>query len=419
MPTRQWLAYGLFGLPLAMAALPMYVHVPRLYAEAGLNLALLGGLLLATRLIDAGVDPLLGWWADRTPRRARLILVALPFLALGMLLLLNPGVPATAAWLTVALFATYFGFSLASVAYQAWGSQLGRDSAERTLLTASREGFGLLGVVLASLLPLLLASDLAEGLSRLAWLFVPLLALAAAITIVGSAADDPASAPAQAVRTAGAPPVSLATLRRAFADPRFLRLVAVFVANGIAAALPATLVLFFVADVLRAEAWSGAFLALYFAAGVAGLPFWVRLSRRVGRVHAWLAAMALAIFAFLYTLSLGAGDIVAFAAVCLLTGFALGADLALPPALLADIAESPDATSGAGGYFGWWNLVAKLNLALAAGLALPLLGAFGYAPGGSAGLAALTAVYCLLPVFFKLVAGALAWRWRHQLEVLS
>ncbi|TXG94443.1 MAG: MFS transporter, partial [Rhodocyclaceae bacterium] len=46
MPTRQWLAYGLFGLPLAMAALPVYVHVPRLYADAGINLALLGGLLL-------------------------------------------------------------------------------------------------------------------------------------------------------------------------------------------------------------------------------------------------------------------------------------------------------------------------------------------------------------------------------------
>jgi len=422
MPTRHWLAYGLLGLPLAMAALPMYVHVPRLYAEAGLNLALLGGLLLATRLLDAGIDPLLGWWADRTPRRPLLILVGLPFLALGMLLLLNPGAPATVAWLTLALLATYFGFSLASVAYQAWGSELGRDSAQRTLLTASREGFGLVGVILASLLPLLLAADTADGLARLAWLFIPLLALAAAVTLgCAPAASARATKPVAVAGAAGTlaqtPPASLASLRLAFADRRFRCLLAVFVANGIAAALPATLVLFFVADVLRAEAWSGAFLALYFTAGVAGLPLWVRLSRRFGRVRAWLVAMAIAVVAFLYTLSLGSGDVVAFAAVCLLTGLALGADLALPPALLADIAESPTATSGAGGYFGWWNLVAKLNLALAAGLALPLLGVFGYVPGGGAGLAALTAVYCLLPVLFKILAGVLAWRWRHQLEV--
>lgn len=429
MPTRQWLAYGLFGLPLAMAALPVYVHVPRLYADAGINLALLGGLLLATRLLDAGIDPLLGWWADRTPRRSRLVVVALPFLAAGMLLLLNPasaGSSSPLLWLTVALIATYFGFSLASVAYQAWGAEIGRDSGERTLLTASREGFGLFGVILASLLPLLLAADTAAGLARLSWLFVPLLVLAAVVTVLGAAGDRQRLARVDPSRPA-TPPASLATLRHAFRDRRFVRLVGIFLLNGIAAALPATLVLFFVADVLAAEAMSGIFLALYFIAGVAGLPLWVLLARRIGRIRAWLVSMAVACIAFVFALSLGAGDVAAFAAVCLLTGLALGADLALPPALLADIAESPMASAGAGGYFGWWNLIAKLNLALAAGLALPLLALLGYEPGGDArggtggdaGLQALALVYCLLPVFFKAAAATLAWRWRNELEVCS
>ncbi len=421
MPTRQWLAYGLFGLPLAMAALLVYVHVPRLYADAGINLALLGGLLLAIRLLDAGIDPLLGWWADRTPRRSRLVVVALPFLAAGMLLLFNPasvGSSSPLLWLTVALIATYFGFSLASVAYQAWGAEIGRDSGERTLLTASREGFGLFGVILASLLPLLLAADTAAGLARLSWLFVPLLVLAAVVTVLGAAGDRQRLARVDPSRPA-TPPASLATLRHAFRDRRFVRLVGIFLLNGIAAALPATLVLFFVADVLAAEAMSGIFLALYFVAGVAGLPLWVFLARRIGRIRAWLVSMAVACIAFVFALSLGAGDVAAFAAVCLLTGLALGADLALPPALLADIAESPMASAGAGGYFGWWNLIAKLNLALAAGLALPLLALLGYEPGGDAGLQALALVYCLLPVFFKAAAATLAWRWRNELEVCS
>ena len=229
MPTRQWLSYGLLGLPLAMAALPVYVHVPRLYADAGMNLALLGGLLLATRLLDAGIDPLLGWWADRTPRRSTLIVVALPFLAAGMLLLFNPasvGSSSPLLWLTVALIATYFGFSLASVAYQAWGAEIGRDSGERTLLTASREGFGLFGVILASVLPLLLAADTAAGLARLSWLFVPLLVLAAVVTVLGAAGDRQRLARSDPSRPA-IPPASLATLatlRDAFRDPRFVRL---------------------------------------------------------------------------------------------------------------------------------------------------------------------------------------------------
>lgn len=40
---RAVLAYGALGLPLAFAALPLYVHVPRLYTEAlGLPLAGVG-----------------------------------------------------------------------------------------------------------------------------------------------------------------------------------------------------------------------------------------------------------------------------------------------------------------------------------------------------------------------------------------
>jgi GPH family glycoside/pentoside/hexuronide:cation symporter len=179
LPRRQLLAYGAFGLPLAMAALPVYVHVPRLYAEvSGMSLSLLGALLLAARLLDAGIDPLLGGWSDRTASRRRLIVVALPCLALGMLALLHPPAVAAPLWLLASLLGTYFGFSLATVAYQAWGAELGRDAGERTRLTASREGFGLLGVVLAAALPGLIANDLAQGLSLLAQIF-PLVVAAA------------------------------------------------------------------------------------------------------------------------------------------------------------------------------------------------------------------------------------------------
>lgn len=415
---RQWLAYGIFGLPLAMAALPVYVHVPRLYAEAGVNLALLGALLLATRLLDAFVDPVLGGWSDRTRNRQWLMLLALPFLAIGMLGLMHPQETGTALWLLLALLATYFGFSLASIAYQAWGAELGGNSGERTLLTASREGFSLVGVILASILPLLLAAEVSAGLGRLAWLFVPLLLLAAALTLVGTPRGRRAVVGAAALPVAADNDDSL-RLRMALSDSRFRRLLAVFVANGTAAALPATLVLFFVADVLQAEKQSGIFLTVYFLAGIAGLPFWVRLARRIGRTRAWLASMALACTAFVGALLLGPGDVWPFALVCLASGLALGADLALPPALLADMTESPHAKAGAGAYFGWWNLVVKLNLALAAGIALPLLGALGYRPGGGEGGSALILVYCLLPVFLKLIAAALLWRWRQVLEVSS
>jgi Na+/melibiose symporter-like transporter len=416
LPTRQLLAYGALGLPLAMAALPVYVHVPRLYAEAaGMSLSLLGALLLAARLLDAGIDPLLGGWSDRTSSRRRLIGLALPCLALGMLALLHPPTVAAPLWLLASLVLTYLGFSLASVAYQAWGAELGRDAGERTRLTASREGFGLIGVILAAALPGLLANDLAQGLSGLAQIFPLLLLLLASWTFLGA---PPSVARPQASGNL------FGDLRAVLNDRRFRRLLTVFVVNGVAAALPATLVLFFVADVLQAEAWSGAFLALYFASGVAFLPLWVMLAKRFSRVTSWVAAMFVAVASFVWAWGLGAGDVWPFAIVCLLSGAALGADLTLPAALLADISEHPAAgdeehrrPAQAGAYFGWWNLVAKLNLALAAGLSLPLLDLVGYRPGVEEATRSLAAVYCLLPLLFKTIAAALAWRWRKTLEV--
>jgi Na+/melibiose symporter-like transporter len=70
-----------------------------------------------------------------------------------------------------------------------------------------------------------------------------------------------------------------------------------------------------------------------------------------------------------------------------------------------------------GSYFGLWTLATKLNLALAAGIALPLLSALGYAPGGrdQAALTALAIVYAFVPCVLKLAAcGALIWFKRSQ-----
>ncbi len=405
MTSGRILAYGLLGLPLAFAALPIYVHVPRFYAEVtGMSLALLGAILLATRFVDAAIDPWLGWLADRVPRRGMVAVALLPFAA-GFFALLNPPEEHAAVWLIGALALTYLGFSAATIAYQAWGADVGSDSGLRTRLTAAREGFGLLGVVLAAALPAVLAPSLSDGIARLSWILPILLLIAATTTfsLVGPGLSQ--RAPNQPL---------LPSLRRVLADPAFRRLLGIFVANGIAAALPATLFLFFVADVLHLEAAGGALLALYFVAGAASLPLWVGLAGRFGRVAAWLGAMVLSIIAFAGASQLGSGDLWPFAAICLASGLALGADLSLPAAIAADIGERQ---GQAGACFGVWNFVAKLNLALAAGLALPLLALLGYVPGSGAGLPALSFAYALLPLAFKALAAGLLWRWRHTLEV--
>jgi Na+/melibiose symporter-like transporter len=113
---------------------------------------------------------------------------------------------------------------------------------------------------------------------------------------------------------------------------------------------------------------------------------------------------------------LGTGDTVAFTVICVLSGIALGADLALPPSLLADVIGRHGRMEATGSYFGLWTLATKLNLALAAGIALPLLSALGYAPGGrdQAALSALAFVYAFVPCVLKLAACAALVRFKRS-----
>jgi GPH family glycoside/pentoside/hexuronide:cation symporter len=414
VPVSTLAAYGLFGMPLAMAALPLYVHLPKFYGDyLGVNLALLGGVLLALRLADGVIDPLLGVLSDRGGARKRWLLLAAPLLALGMIALFRPLVRAEVpliAWLSLSLFLVYVAFSLATINHQAWGAELSGDPVERTRITAVREGLALFGVVIASVLPAFLGGN-DGGLGRFAMLFAVFTLACAGITVAFT--PDTRAAPIASLTSSSIREL----LSRPLTDRVFRRLLLVFMLNGIAAAIPATLVLFFIADVLNAESQQGTFLALYFVAGAAGMPLWVKLSARIGKPYAWLTAMFVAIGAFVWASRLGAGDVTAFAIICVLSGIALGADLALPPSLLADVIGRRGRMEATGSYFGLWTLATKLNLALAAGIALPLLSALGYVPGGrdQAALSALAIVYAFVPCVFKLVAcGALVWFERTQ-----
>jgi Na+/melibiose symporter-like transporter len=410
LPRSALAAYGALGLPLASAALPIYVHLPNLYGGLlGMNLALLGAVLLAARLLDALFDPLLGVLNDRVLRPRLLAGGGAVLLGAGMLLVLNPprsGI-SLASWLVLSLVPVYLGFSVASVSYHAWGAMLGDTPHERTRVTASREAFGLVGVVIASVLPTLLAPTLDAGLARFAWVLVALVTITASITLLWAPRapraprPQPAAQDARTIRTAIAAP---------FTNPAFRPLFAVFMLNGIASALPATLVLFFVSDALQLPRQSGLFLAAYFVSGALSLPLWVALSRRIGKPRAWFGAMLASVLAFIGAFLLGPGDVLAFGAICVVSGLALGADLALPPALLADVIHRRGEEARTGAYFGLWNFATKLNLAIAAGLALPLLAWLGYQPGAAPTVAPLYYVYCLVPCALKLAAARLLWR---------
>ncbi len=404
--------YGLMGLPLAFVALPLYVLLPNHYArEFGLSLASVGALLLAVRLFDAVVDPRLGRWSDRlfvhSPAAVlRWGALAAALLCAGFALMFFPPAAVSVGadtrllvWLGLSLLLTTVAFSALSILHQAWGARLGGNEAKRSRVVAWREGFGLVGVVFASISPIALGIHATTAIlfivitvAWLAWCSAPVPLRQAASLATGA--------------WRGASGLWLPWSRRGFRA-----LMAVFMVNGIASAVPATLILFFVQDRLQAPAaMVPLFLGGYFVCAALALPLWLKVVGRIGLARTWGLGMALALAVFGFAAQLGAGDNLAFGVVCALSGVAMGTDLALPAALLnGQIEAQGDRGQSEGAYLGWWAFASKLNLALAAGLALPLLGVFGYAPGtrDAQALATLTWAYCLLPCALKTLALAL------------
>ncbi len=396
------MAYGALGFPLSFAGLPIYLHAPDFYAVTlAQPLASLGFVLLALRLIDALQDPLIGSLSDRFhSQRPAIILAGTVMLGGGFWMLFHPAASAPLAWFAVSVLICTTGFSVVTINLQTLGGLWQTSAAERTRVTGGREALGLLGLLATAIAPTLLTQWTGQTLAfhYLTLAYLPLLAGAFVLLMVWLKSAR------LSLPSTTSPPESWRTLLKDRWRITFFSLVLL---NTFASAIPAVLVLFFVRDRLGAEAFTGLFLLIYFLAGTASMPLWIRLAARFGKVRAWQLSLGLAVVTFIWAALLGRGDLAAYAIVCGLSGLALGADLALPPALLADHIDADKRQAEASRLFSLMALLSKTSLAAATGLALPVLGLLGYAPGMEMTPRldwVLSLTYAALPCILKIAA---------------
>jgi Na+/melibiose symporter-like transporter len=400
LPWWRKAAYGLPAAPLAIVGLPLNVYLPAFWSGTmGLSLTLVGAVLLATRLSDVLVDPLVGYLSDRTRgrfgRRRPWIVAALPIGGPALWYLFVPPPGAGAMHLFVCAAVLYLAWTMIAVPHAAWGAELSPDYAERTRIAGWREGSLVVGVMVSAALPALLP-DPSPG-SALRALAAATLAFAPpAILLMLLLVPEPA-APRQRRATHG--------MAAALSNRPFRLLLGAWAINGVANGLPAAVFLLVMQNVLAAPERSGLVLFVYFACAVAAVPIWAWVAARIGKHRAWSLAMLMVCAVFVPVPLLGAGDWRVFLAICVVAGAGLGADLALPPAMQADVVDLDELETGfprAGVFFAAWSMAQKLGNALAVGIGLPLLDALG--PG------AVVYLYASVPVVLKLVAVALVWR---------
>ncbi|WP_409525830.1 MFS transporter [Nitrincola sp. MINF-07-Sa-05] len=417
--TSTLLAYSGPALPLAIPTVVIYVLLPAYYVEHyALPLLWTGVLLMLARLTDVITDPLIGHWLDRgNTRTYRLSLILGGLICIpSLLLLINP--PTEHAMLTLfcGSLLLYLGWTLIQVPYITWLSHLSTDSYQRARAATGREGLALIGLLLSASLPVV-AVSLGFDTQATLWLMAAVTILLGAPLIAGllrfaMPLQTQTHQPGLGKKHSSGRHWALLQNRLA------LRLVAAWFCNGIANGVPAVLFPFYITAVLGGtEADRPVYILIYFAAACLSLPLWLILSKKIDKRVLWQLAMSGAVLAFLPAPWLGPGDEVLFMLICILTGAALGADLALPHAMQAEITDWDRfrfRRQQTGLLFALWNGATKLALALAALLALGLLELSGYSAENAAPLLALGLIYALLPCVFK--AGAIALLWGFPLK---
>lgn len=394
-PLPRLPAFALFAAMLSAAGLPLYLHAPKFYVDQyGVSLAALGAVLFGLRLLDFAQDPLLGQVSARfQAKRGLTVVIAGAVMAGGMigLFAIEPLI-SPLWWFALNLTLVFSAFSYLTICFYAQGVSAAASLPDQNHLRVARwrETGALLGICAAAVAPVALGGYAGFSLGFTG------LAVFAVWAMRHEWHGDGKRAVSKDMRSE----VSVV-----LSDPVARRLLFVALANSAPVAVSSTLFLFFVEDRLELPGWEGGFLLMFFLCAAASAPAWSALAERFGARHVLLGAMCLAIAAFAFAVTLGPGDLIPFALICLASGVALGADMTLLPALFASrlATISPGAAEG----FSLWSFVSKFTLAIAAVSLLPLLEVAGYQPGQTNtedALWRLSLLYGAVPCGLKLLA---------------
>ena len=410
------IVYALPAVPLAALTLPLYSFIPTFYAETlGLPLAGIGFALFLVRAFDAVNDPVAGVLADRFRpafgRRRIWFAASVPLVMIGVWKVFWPPLEADVWYLGLWSLVLSVGYTFAILSFSAWGAELETSYEGRSRVAGMREGLTLMGLLLAITIPFSLGWEDAgafHGFALLALCVVVALPIFTALTV--SLVPEPKEHSTTRIGLVeGALQIK--------SNSEFIRLASAFFLNGFGNSIAATLFLFFCSAKLGLEDLRGPLFLIYFLCGVISVPFWNWVAGQTSKHRAWCIAMIFAAIVFSPTPFLPEGSAWGFGAICVLSGLALGADIALPPSMQADVIDIDTARTGeqrSGVYFSLWSLATKMSLALAAAAAFALLDWFGFdaqTPENStaAGLVALGFLYGWGPIVLKLPALALMW----------
>lgn len=410
-------AFSALAVPVYASQVPISNFLPAIYAQKfGISLAALGTIFLAERIWGAFADPLVGALSDRTKsrfgRRRPWIAGGIVLYAIATLLLFFPPAGVSPLYLGVGLFAFYLGWSMIQIPYLAWAGEISGEYHERTRIATFQTVAGAAALLLVMLLPAWIEHMRPDddGLKLAGMGAVILLTLVpGALLTLRSFPEAPVAVVPPRER-----PGLATTLRLVLGEKLLLRILLSDLAVTFGQSVRGALFLFVVGIYMGLPQWGATLLLSQFVFGIVAGPIWMQVAKRFGKHRTAISGELVQVAINLGLLAIAPGSLTLLIGLTLAQGLAQGSGNLMLRAMVADIADHHRLQTGQDRtalFYSAFSISMKAGMALAVGVALPLVGAAGFDPAAAhntpEALHVLLLVFALGPALAHLCSAAL------------
>lgn len=420
LPRKTIFFYGLTQVPLAMLIVPLAIFLPNFYArDLGFDLALYGDIILLVMVFDIASDLLVGYLSDRTRgrfgRRKPWIVAGTPLLMAGLYMLFLPSGMIDFWYVFSWTMVMRLGWTMIMIPYYAWGAELSPDYHERSTITGWRAAVSMITYLLIQLMLVISLrfydfGGVANNVRMIGIAMMVILPLTVFLT-TSQVAEKRELVPSVMPLWK--------SLRLTWRNGPFKRLILAFFMGSVAMSVMMQSYTFFMRDVIQEERAFVYLLAIMYVVTIFSVPFWVKLSHRIGKHTTWITSFIAISVASPFYLLLGAGDLWWVLPISLIAGFSTGAYESMANSMKADVIDIDTLRSRqdrAAWYFSAWSFATKSAGSIGTWLAFNGMVWAGYDPTLGAenteqGLFVVSFTFAIVPVVFFLLALLVVWRY--------
>ena len=429
--TKHLVIIALCALVSGLMHGPINSVLPALYAEEfGLNLAVLGSLLLAARLFDAVSDPMIGLLSDRTQsrfgKRKPWILPGAILVSIAGYFLFNPHAGAGAFYFLFFFMLIYLAWTIQEIPFGAWMLELSRDTSDRAKINGYRGVGVLIGTVLFTLAPTIIPGAGGE----MSFHVLSIIAIAMILIVPLSSVALVKYVPQGDVIDQEDRPTLKEMWRALTSNKPFVAFVIAYLFLGLHYGFFWSLAFIFMDAYLGiGNRYTEVFLPFFLMAPIA-IPCWVFLMKRVGKYRVVASAYSATLFILPLPWFITPGE----HAFSLLLGYFIISGFFYPlfmvpmPTILGDIIDHDEIKTGknrSAQYLAVLTFLAKTTQAFGISLGLILVGLSGFELGAETqsdeGVLGLRIVYSFFPALTLLPGVILLWRFpindRNQKDI--